>query len=174
MEKLRLKHIAPYLPYGLKVEHEDLEVEETIITDVVMIAEDCMGFKDGCDYYFEPDDMDDYNPIVKLLLRPLSDLVKPLPSGEIPLVELAKIAFPKHKNFRFEGDIITLTVGDKPMYSFNYNWAEMGFYTYTHPYGDPRITPHQLQLFEYLFANHFDVYNLIPADLAVDINSIEL
>lgn len=52
--KLELKHLAPYLPYGLKVQHTEYGENDTIIIDEVeSINKECITFKRGCDYYFD-------------------------------------------------------------------------------------------------------------------------
>lgn len=80
MKTLEIKHLAAYLPYGLKMKLENFPIGDGIRT----LELDC-----GHDfhYYFE-------NGFVKPLLLPLSELLKEIEyKGEkfIPIVELLRI-----------------------------------------------------------------------------------
>lgn len=97
MEKLELKHLAPYLPYGLKF--YDLLNEIThnvvgIIEDEIYAKEvngDCYSW-----YYKESDEL----PI----LRPLSDLTKEIEFNGEKFVFMSKIKESQHHLF-FREDI---------------------------------------------------------------------
>jgi len=122
MKKLKLEHIACYLPYNL-----NCLVEFTVHGKIV---EPLVGIKHNNFYVGGKKidvDMWDFKPI----LRPLSDLTKE---------EL--------KNQGFETHIDYLT----------------------HEKGNPIFAPYQMV--EYLFSQHFDIFNLIDQDLAIDINKI--
>lgn len=158
MKKLELKHLAAYLPYGLKI-HTGSEIIEL------------GGFHNenwlnifGNEIYCEGE--------IKPILHPISDLTKPsLECGLIPIVELAKIAYPKIlKGIHQVGNICFIDSREK--YVFGYaNEASSFICTYI-PENRNCFVNNQLDLFEYLFAHHFDVYGLIEAGLAIDINSI--
>jgi len=105
MEKLELKHIAPYLPYRLKgyipetIYVEDIvdgenysyDIEPQIVEILGVTREssfqgECIFFRGDADGYVEFED-------IKIILRPLSDLIKPcLEGSKIPMFELGKIA----------------------------------------------------------------------------------
>lgn len=71
MEKLELKHLAPYLPYGVKAKTKRSEF-------IVVGAHDYTIFGDN-----ENGEMEEYYEDVKPILRPLSDLTKEIEhSGE--------------------------------------------------------------------------------------------
>lgn len=78
MEKLELKHIAPYLPYGLKVEFnrkiypKKRECQVLTINTLRLCEEAPSKFS------------------IKPLLRPLSDLYKEI-DGVVGIVEIAKM-----------------------------------------------------------------------------------
>ena len=175
--KLELKHIAPYLPYGVKcqamgerVDNDDDESPAKISTVSGIYTDsygevfiEAMYDGDKFDIFFETD----FFPI----LLPMSDLYKPLDNGNMPLVELTKIAYANHKDFRLVKDRVELTSGGLTFYKFY--WYDNGFVTIYSPDGIGRIIPNQLQLFEYLFEHHFDVYGLIEKGLAIDINTLK-
>lgn len=185
-QKLELKHIAGYLPYGLKVEHIDYDYSDKVenkVVDVIFLAKDCIGFSDGADYYFHPEDMDDYNPSIKPLIRPMSDLYKPcLEDGKIPIVELAKIAGNHFTDYKISNitkphsDIFICGVkwydeGDECYYVFG--WDDVnGFGFHNYDTKEILFVPHQIQLFEKLYQWHFDIHGLIEKNLALDMNTI--
>lgn len=195
MEKLELKHIAPYLPYGLKIQCEWNAdgFGGKVISEVTTFFGSVIYFKPKIitvqtvsnDIILDRAEMSD--PDTKLLLRPLSDLIKPLPSGEIPLVELAKIegrvdtSDPNYllselKNpsiyaagvkFKIENDD-----DDNKWDVFGYD-TRYGFGRHFRPSLEQSSACNQLQLFEYLYANMFDIHGLIEKGLAVNIEEIE-
>lgn len=167
--KLGLKHIASYFPYGLKVHHTDLDEEVTITTEIVMLSQDCIGFNDGCDYYFNPQDMDESNPIVKPILRPLSDLTKEI-DGVVGIVELAKIAA-EYWGVDFDVDKIS-PFGNGVLSKDGHEFGFTGLEFYFLDDEEGSIEINQLTYFEYLFAHHYDVHGLIEQGLAVDKESI--
>ena len=140
MKKLKLEHIACYLPYRLKAYYpyktmSGVVVENKIFT-IDSIVQDGRGypywthdkkFLSNTSFNGKGFNTSDFKPI----LRPLSDLTKE---------EL--------KNQGFETHIDYLT----------------------HEKGNPIFAPYQMV--EYLFSQHFDIFNLIDQDLAIDINKI--
>ena len=174
MKTLELRHLAPYLSCGIKVKFLDDDTELTgEVKELgwrdderenehlrVKTKDDSFGL-----YFFE----------VTPLLRPLSDLVKEIEvygKKFIPIIELANIAFPRHEDIRIHNNKAGLFMGDSAMYSFWFNETDSSFYTTIH-YDEGRITPNQLQLFEKLFEWKFDVFGLIKAGLAIDLNTIK-
>lgn len=77
MNKLELKHLSAYLPYGLKVNHKGFDSDgETPwkICTISTIGEECITFDESCrDFYFEDDELD---CDIKLILFPLESLTK--------------------------------------------------------------------------------------------------
>ena len=130
--KLELKHLAPYLPYGLKcmVDKEtvlliglDTEVEYWIIWKKLAAS------NQGCSYPSKN---------FKLLLRPLSDLTKEI----------------EHNGEKFVPSLNE----DSELRQFTFS----SFNSIKTYYAD----------FEKLFEWHFDVFGLIEAGLAIDINTL--
>lgn len=106
----------------------------------------------------------------KPLLKPLSDLTISDKDGITDIERLAKIAYPKaEKNIHMEDYNCFIDILKN--YRFYYNKTEYSFYCI---YCEDRecYVPNQLQLFEFLFEHHYDVYNWIENDLAVNINKL--
>ena len=156
MEKLELKHLAAYLPYGINVKHieyENLCGQEIVnFTKIERICNDWVTFTKGCDWWFDSENDCEF----KLILHPLSDLTKPIVvegynDGKefIP----ADIIFPKneYKN-EFERDIAIGAL--KLQNAINHSCT---YYS----------------IVEILLSWHFDVFNLIANNLAFDINEIK-
>ncbi len=141
--KLELKHIAPYLPYGLKFYNTDMEVD----------------FKLTIQEESEPNTIDLENVIsmqdvYKPILRPLSDLTKEIEhNGEkfVP-IEYFSEHYTDHL-VRFEKPDYIILEDD---YSISQNVL-----------GAP------LAIIEKLYEWHFDIYGLIENGLAIDINTLE-
>lgn len=94
--ELELKHLAPYLPYGLKVKHTTFNElgEDLIITDdLESLHNECATFSKGMDYYFE--DSEDNDCIIKPLLEPLSNLTKTITRNGVTFVAMDEL----HKLF---------------------------------------------------------------------------
>lgn len=134
--KLELKHLAPYLPYGLKVNNN--EVNLLMVIDV----------RD----YYKPKDLISLDSVVgstylKPILRPLSDLWSnnaieedrdQLSEWDIERIQDALAFIPM--------GLIHKSIVDK----LNYDSVE------------------------YLLSKHYDVFNLIPEGLAIDINTLPI
>ena len=158
--KLESKHIAPYLPYGLKVIYEG-HVKEVhgLMNEEIYIEYNGIGTDMSGKELFE----------IKPLFLPLSALTEQLPDGTIPIVELAKMAltYPieidvyKFEKQYVDGEFIVAESENSMRLIFDGKsfWMQNG-------YGNIAIANNQLQLFEYLFSNHFDVFSLISCQLA--------
>jgi len=114
---------------------------------------------------------------IKPILLPLSALTEPIEDGIVPIVELAKMAeMLEPISFDKMEDHVRLQRGVTAKDRFNHQWLmfdfKHGFSMWHKPHNEPDHRPtlldNQLQLFEYLFANHFDVYGLLDANLAID------
>lgn len=139
--KLEIKHLAPYLPYGLKF--KSLITHEIDELKMVNLKK---GFYGGNqDYIVEEEEGIICHSIkeIKPILRPLSDLTKEI---EIDGVKFVPVFHTKELKEDF------ILSGDE---SYFYNCMDL--------YED----------FQKLFTWHFDVFGLIPAGLAIDINTIE-
>lgn len=141
-EELTLKELAAYLPYGLKCQYGAVDDPE-------------YGIMNGLDNYMGCDEaqfkfLKCGLSLVKPILRPLSDLI-PVEDGEIDdyvLIQLVDSA-------------------DQPCDAYD-EWRDSYF---DNP--DPsRILQAPYEVFQELLKQHYDVFNLIPAGLAIDINSL--
>lgn len=151
MENLELYQLAKYLPYEPKI--ANLNKDGSIFCYEVL---DSSTFK-SCQN-------DEHR---KLVLRPLSDLIVER-DGKIDLVELAKIAYPKAgKYIRLHND--HCFIDSLGSYCFYFTEGHFGC---TRMAATSCDVPNQLQLFEYLYSHHYDVYGLIDKSLAIDINTI--
>ena len=171
--KIELKHLAPYLPYGLKIrcfrKGEKLFLEDIILTGEIL------------DYILS-EDANRYN-YHKPILRNLSDLTKEIEhNGEkfVPLYELCKT-----QGFNM------LPIGNwEYSYSneFNCNTSMMknkawifrfigkdnsfflnGICEWTEKH---QKTRRHIEMAQKLFEWHFDVFGLIPQNLAIDLNTL--
>ena len=142
MEKLELKHIAPYLPYGLKVQWTDHN--HTCQRTIIGAGKNHVTF----DAYLDEEDQLSitilYYDSSKPILRPLSDLTKEIEvDGEkfVPAIEL------NWSNITSDilSKSIDLTNKFNNLFAFDYK-----------------------KLCEW----HFDVFGLIEKGLAIDINSL--
>lgn len=184
MEKLEIKHLAPYLPYDLKEINYTAKKHGLIETPLIGVvnANNILTFVDG-------------KAEGKILLRPLTDLFKEIEhNGEkfIPIREIFRMQ-------PFVGYAEEYELSD--WYIRFYDWHKVkdeenywqldfysgiddmtGFDNFTfkltrHDKGEsPTVAPilNQLMLFEKLFEWHFDVYGLIGKGLAININEIKL
>lgn len=179
---LTLEHIAPYLPYGLKVliNNKTVELFKACATSIET-RPSVHGFT-YCSF-------DDFKPI----LRPLSDLTKEIEHkgvSFIPLLLLAKIE--NYENNYLDDDENGVPIIGKDVSDF-----DMGSMTYAHTYRfrfdeelklfvvdlldedgsmiseAMNIATRNFDLIKKLYEWHFDVFGLIEKGLAIDINSIE-
>jgi hypothetical protein len=158
--KLELKHLAPYLPYDLKL--QILEHPFGIIPRNFEL--DC-----GHDFNYH---LQQGN--VKPIIRPLSDLTKEINHNGgkfVPIVELLKIAHPnwyKEKIGNRYSEIEYKNVGwyHRAYFSF---MATKDIEIHT---GFMQNEP--LWKIEKLFEWNFDVFGLIEEGLAIDINTLSV
>jgi hypothetical protein len=162
--KLELKHLAPYLPYSLMVKR--MSQIYVLTSDIIARRE-----KNGTLHLIKP------------ILHPLSDITKEIEvNGEkfVPM-EILFSLIPSHNYVDYVGPlnhpsyqiddgwnhcISHGTGADELTFSFTGNsfWLMVGY--------NIELLDNQLQLFEKLFEWHFDVFNLIPEGLAIDINTL--
>jgi hypothetical protein len=131
--KLELKHLAGYLPYGLKI-------KTTFGWDTMQTLNDyCVNIDFEDVHYYDSLETTDFKPI----LLPLSDLTKEIDVNGKKFVPLYYNAFREDKDF-----IIEFQNG-----FLHHNAIKYGIIN---------------KLLEW----HFDIYGLIDAGLAIDINTL--
>ena len=187
--KLEIKHLSPYLPYSLKVKLPP--IPESGIKEHVMVAEaelsnnwvTISGILRNSNY--------------KPILRPLSDLIIKIEHNNanfIPLEELVKqycltrrgrdgesYGLYRFSNLRIEENANGFQcLWSEPMTdkitqekSFTYDPFLRRFLTRIESERAPIGVGYQLDMFNKLFEWHFDVLNLIPEKLALNINTLQ-
>lgn len=174
MEKLQLKHIGPYLPYGLQVQIIETGNNRKLISvnaneSVVLAADDLNPFSfPRC------------KPVtgIKPILRPLSDLYKEI-DGKVGIVEIAKMLSGTVLVEKIDGCCTNLSYFKC---TFEDGFEELiinenceGWYRSYFDKNQPstgRNVINQFEVFQYLFQHHYDVFSLIDKGLAIDLNSI--
>ncbi len=156
--KLELKHIAPYLPYGVGVEYKrNIYPKETThsVLSINMLR------------------LCDLSPLkfsIKPPLRPLSDLYKEI-DGVVGIVELAKIEHPCSSYHILRHKVVEVACDDQSSMSFKYDPDENYFINSNFDCDDENYPiMYQLDLFTYLFSHHYDVFGLIDKGLAIDLS----
>lgn len=180
MDKLELKHIAPYLPYGLKVLSQHGEVSE--INSINWSLDGHLRTELNLCVQKSPSRFRGANlEHIKPILRPLSDLTKEITiKGEafVPLVELFNIKYARGAydilDTYSHGHMHTIKVSwDKVRSSisrFTYN-SESGSFVFVDN-NKHTLVSYQLEMFNKLYEWYFDLNNLIESGLAVDVNTI--
>lgn len=169
---LELKHLAPYLPYGLKAKlsqegefNLDNEYPNEYCNDICTITDFTTYSKDlggsmkvdkTKDYRFDFDSLSE----IEIILRPLSDLTKDINYGlsTYAFTDLFEIGDCDGCVFEFEhGNIKTIKALENIS---KYN-----------SYNDINYLPNAVvnMMYEY----HFDVFGLIPQGLAIDVNTLK-
>ena len=144
--ELEAKHLAPYLPYGLKLQYIVREnVKQTgIMKSISHNESETHPTRVSIEFNNE-----EHIWMFKPILRPLSDLNKQIKRDENLLVTPSR-AFSLVKDE--EG-----------------NWCD----EFSADYGEsPTAKVDVTQMNFWLFEYHFDVFGLIKAGLAIDINTL--
>lgn len=179
MEKLELKHIAPYLPYGLKT-----IIKGGVWNDTEYLFHELVGLdysnnqvnmksNTGVSMWYK---FGKHTPI----LRPLSDLVVEIEvNGKkfIPMVKLAEIADLDITDYSLTNTDIAVGIRcniesdeDSDIYEVLGFDIINGFGHHYRPSNTWTIVQGQFELWEKLYEWHFDVFGLIDKGLAIDIN----
>ena len=160
--KLELKHIAPYLPYGLIVKHND---EDTLLTDLhVSGIINPVKYEAGITSVIDVDE-------VKPILRPIRSIT------EDEAFEFLKRVMPESKrdlekgSYTFKNDEGIMCFNNKDYrlcdYSLIVDNDSMGVECEYKTGGYSCYYPN-ISGYEWLFKHHFDVFGLIKKGLAVD------
>ena len=166
--KLELKHLTPYLPYGLRIRtykaekvFRELKMNILGVFDLelncswlsILEKKDNLCSKEIVDFpkivtFSEYEE----NRLIKPILRPLSDLTKEIIIDGESFIPIGKLGtrYSSIKCMLYE-NTVQLDVYD--ISSIN--------------------LLHYLTTFEKLYEMHFDIHNLIEKGLAIDINTIK-
>ena len=154
--KLELKHLAAYLPYNLKLTRNGfIGYLIAIINDEDSITE-CFEFKVSCSNWWENNtDKNHYKPI----LRPLSDLTKEIKVNGDKFIPNCVL------NARFVSNTGNLVP---------YRWlnCNLELEIHTEEYSQTIDLFDGFLIVQQLLEWHFDIYGLIDAGLAIDINTL--
>ncbi len=194
--KIELKHIAPYLPCKLKchamgeyIEGTEYDAspkpKEFEVTGTFTDSNNDRWVEAVCsegdkhEIFFKTD----FFPV----LRPLAELTKEI-NGAVPVVEMAFIAdchfkFPVElqeiKVFQEDGcNVIQVHWKDDRNPYFEISWGIEDYNVderndgITMTLGGTTATHNSYNILQILFKYHFDFFRLIPAKIAVDINTI--
>jgi hypothetical protein len=145
METLEFKHLAPYLPYGLKMNYG---IHYPVLCGLNNADSVWLKYIDGTT---REQHISDYKPI----LRPLSDLKKEIEhSGEkfVPI------------DWLNENKSVSLIIGIRP------NTGEETVFNERTNSSNIRFFEHCI--IEKLLEWHFDIFNLLSKNLAIDINTL--
>lgn len=184
--KLELKHLASYLPYGVKVIHED-EIKEIhgIINDEIYLSYNDIGTDNN--YCFAED--------IILILRPLSQLTTEIEhEGEkfVPIIELYKYSnkYNYNNNIDYEfvdswgaGKILKVYHNKEKTSYTEFIFSNLSFrkdrtynkgsncfgFDLPHSIVSADEIYHQYKLFDKLLEWHFDIYGLIDKNLAIEL-----
>jgi len=142
MEKLELKHLAPYLPYGLKGKYGDSNTIWTLNPAITEIR-------------YESEELPLYHFISKFppkpILRPLSDLTREIEVNGERFIPIYWFEHNSKDTMYFEDDFLRGIVLRGNSY---------------------KITQCSYNILQILLKWHFDVFGLIEKGLAIDINTL--
>lgn len=196
MEKLLLKHIVGYLPYGLKCLNQHLPDRELIIEELLGISNHITW----CGI-FNAKNGSNHVPVcgLKPLLHPLSDLTKEIEvNGEkfVPIVELFKMRtqyLPDSiDKYYIENDTAILklqentypdgTISYCHFFEIDIDPEAINFSLATEYYKTDvdeiwkeefGFIGNEFNMLQKLYEWHFDIYGLIEKGLAIDINTLD-
>lgn len=176
--KLNITHLAPYLPYGLKVQYEKYPNQLEV-----------MGInqysKRNYTLYLQGDWGDGNNgtstgrlDLTNPLLLPMSSLYTEMEDGTVPIVELAKIHDKDFEDYIvIDSTSLVPDMGHVDYITHDGIECRFGFYnSFQAGYINPTkhsFVRNELDLFTYLFSHHFDVFSLIDNGLAIDKTKIK-
>lgn len=171
MSELELKHIVPYLPYGLEVVevYRGKLISDAFIVDVVNWNGGNVGGSDAS--------LDSFELERAFHLRDIKPILRPIDSiSNREIKELGQVVFNEYiKTSRCaiiasNANCIWLKLGDCCKIKI-YLYLENNIIITAQKSGDQ--TPIGLNTYKWLFEHHFDVFGLIEKGLAIDINTIE-
>lgn len=187
---MKLEEIAPYYPYKVRAslycENDDKSISYERDGELIAMIEESKNqwplrfrckIKQESKLYAE---LAYPFHLVKLHLRPLSDLTKPcLQDGKIPIVELAKLSEGENININkvkskwdLHGVKFIDMDGDECVFAFHCKISSFGLHVCDTE--EMQLVHKQLQLFQKLLEWHFDLFDLIEKGEAIDVNTLSL
>lgn len=180
MEQIKQKDLQKYkIGYdGIQVTHTYKKPHPYYISDISDIGEISLHDGNGGEDHF------DISHIIPIL-RPLTDLYKPMENGEIPIVELANIAFPGPLNYElietdgladeYYVEIVGYTDIDIAFYVEHCSQSFDFMCSNSDNFFDYFYIGNQLQLFDWLYEHHFWLgdQSYFDKGLIIDKNTME-
>lgn len=155
-DKLESKHIAGYLPYGLKIWVKDYLTGRLYYPELTTIPLTVTADKIGLDFFLETERKN-----VKPIFRPLSDIPLKVIKDNMTFNDL--ICF-KDESYSLELNML----GNEILMCQNaYDSWEVDIRVDT-------IAELPFWIVNILIENHFDIYGLIEKGLAIDINTLNI
>ena len=174
--ELEVQHLAPYLPFGLKLKYSIVKPDGKIVLEYTGIMKSISHNEDETHPTRIQVNHEEFEHIwmFKPIIRPMSDIIKEIEiDGEkfVPLLVLAGMAgICSASDFIIDGyqarhktcteSTFELGISNDFIWKESSKWKDFG------------AVPQQLRMFNKLFEWHFDVFNLIKNNLAIDINKI--
>lgn len=155
--KLELKHLAPYLPYGLELQ---------ILQHPFGIVPRKLELDCGHDFNYH---LQEGN--VKPILRPIEDLIKEIEIDGLKFIPIMVLfGGENYKEYNFTIDIL-----EKPFFGkkIEISVKDLGSPCVTFGLKNPLNNILNYQNWELLFKWHFDVFELIEKGLAININELK-
>jgi hypothetical protein len=154
--KLEIKYVSAYLPYGLKVLHTEWSGKcESNIVNIQCISDEYITFSgNASDWYF---DNNENECEIKPILRSFLDLTKEIDCPEVMGEKILHVR-----------ELIKIADG----YVADDDNLNQWWYNYINDISKYPRYVHEL-INTYLLKHHFDIYNLIPNNLAIDINTLK-
>ena len=152
--KLELKHLSAYFPYSLRFIHNNEGVD--IVTNINLKITNRRLSKTND---------------VKLLLRPLSDLTKEIEVKGEKFIPIHRLKQGGTDIIDFHVENGNFSCYDNEGHETFYDSKKMCFFNCYR--GDLREFQGQYHAFQKLLSWHFDIFGLIDAGLAVDINTVK-
>lgn len=172
--KLEIKHLAPYLPYGLKIYSGELTNPTLIgiVEDYCLLSEYEYMTKNSHKTFTKPKTKQTLK-FCKPLLRPLSDLTKEIEhNGEkfVPIVYLCeKYCNRKCVTKEMGENLLKATNGGAGLWFLYYDKDMMTFSLEDHFMNITNHSIAQYKMFEMLLKWHIDIFGLIDAGLATEL-----
>lgn len=151
MEKLELKHLAGYLPYGLKGNYN--------VSDVVPEYKYELRGKE-----LRTDNIDFFLQYAKPILRPLSDLTKEIEVNGEKFVPIDWLRKNINKCIHFSDNRFMDYDDGKSKNILHYSFYDV--------FSDTIDVEEIIEFIQKLYEWHFDIHGLIEKGLAIDINTL--
>jgi hypothetical protein len=158
--ELEVKHLSSYLPYSLKLQYI---VRDKVVSTGVMKSISHNDFETNPTRININYQGEEHIWMFKPILRPLSDLKLDNWKKEIQQLHPTPLTFSEYHSGNDNPFDFTFTISYKMMGdTFTEILVNRGL-----------IEDTKYSFIQFLLKNHFDIFNLIPENLAIDINTLK-